>query len=54
MKLAELNLENAAEQAAGNWQTFNYFVWFRKDELDEPEQWAVIYTHHRDSGLLDH
>ena len=53
MKLAELNLEEAAEQAAGNWQTFNCFVWFRRDELSDPEKWAVIYTHHRDSGLLD-
>lgn len=51
--LGELSLEKAAEQAAGNWRNFDCFVWFRKDELDEPDAWAVIYHSHRDSGLLD-
>ena len=53
MKLGELDLEEAAKQAAGNWQSFNCFVWFPPDELKDAEQWAIIYTHHRDSGLLD-
>ena len=53
MKLAELNLEEAAKQAAGNWKQFHCFIWFRKNELDDPDQWAVIYTNHRDSGLID-
>jgi hypothetical protein len=22
-------------------------------EIDDPDDWAIIYTHHRDSGLLD-
>jgi hypothetical protein len=53
MKLGELDLEEAAKQAAGNWQSFNCFVWFPPDELHDSDQWAIIYTHHRDSGLID-
>jgi hypothetical protein len=52
-QLGELDLNEAAIEAAGNWQDFDCFVWFRKDELDEPSAWAVIYHSHRDSGLLD-
>lgn len=52
-QLGELELEQAATEAAGNWQDFNCFCWFRKDELEDADNWAVIYTHHRDSGLLD-
>ena len=51
--LGELDLEEAATTAAGNWQDFKCFVWFRDREANDPNQWAVIYTHHRDSGLLD-
>lgn len=51
--LGTLNLEEAARKAAGNWQHFDSFVWFRDRELEDAEKWAVIYTHHRDSGLLD-
>ncbi len=52
-RLGELDLEDAAQAVAGNWKKFDSFVWFRADELDVTENWAVIYTHHRDSGLLD-
>ena len=52
-QLGELDLKDAAKQAAGNWQRFNFFVWYRDRELKKPEDWAVIYTHNRDSGLLD-
>lgn len=51
--LGELDLMDAAKTAAGNWQRFSCFIWFRDDELEKPEDWAVIYTHNRDSGLLD-
>jgi hypothetical protein len=51
--LATLTLEDAAEQAAGNWQRFDSFVWFRDRDLEDADKWAIIYTHHRDSGLLD-
>lgn len=52
-KLGEFELEAAASEAAGNWQDFTCFIWFRDGELDDAENWAIIYTHHRDSGLLD-
>jgi hypothetical protein len=51
--LGELDLDEAAKKAAGNWQEFNCFVWFRDRELNDADQWAIIYTHNRDSGLLD-
>jgi hypothetical protein len=51
--LGTLTLEVAAEQAAGNWQRFDSFVWFRDRDLEDADQWAIIYTHNRDSGLLD-
>lgn len=51
--LGTLELDEAAQKAAGNWQRFNSFVWWRDRELADADQWAVIYTHHRDSGLLD-
>lgn len=53
MTIGELTLEDAAREAAGNWQRFTCFVWFRERDIPDPENWAVIYTHNRDSGLLD-
>ena len=53
MLLGELDLKDAAKAAAGNWQDFQCFVWFRDSELKRPEDWSIIYTHNRDSGLLD-
>ena len=52
-QLGEFDLNEAATKAAGNWRDFNCFCWFRRDELEDADNWAVIYTHHRDSGLLD-
>lgn len=51
--LGTLDLRDAARDAAGNWRRFNCFVWFRDNELVDADNWAVIYTHNRDSGLLD-
>ena len=45
-----MTLEDAAKEAAGNWQHFESFVWFRDSEIDDPDNWAIIYTHNRDSG----
>jgi hypothetical protein len=53
MQLAELTVKDAAKAAAGNWRRFHCFVWFRDKELKRPDDWAIIYTHNRDSGLLD-
>jgi hypothetical protein len=51
--LGELTLEEAAKQAAGNWHNFECFVWHRRNEIADADNWAIMYTHHRDSGLLD-
>lgn len=53
MKLGELDLNEAAKKAAGNWRQFDCFSWFRRSEVEDADRWAMIYTHHRDSGLLD-
>ena len=49
----ELTVEEAAKEAAGNWRNFECFVWHRQSEIADPDNWAIMYTHHRDSGLLD-
>jgi hypothetical protein len=51
--LGELTVAEAASNAAGNWQDFNCFWWIREKEVERSEDWAIIYTHNRDSGLLD-
>ena len=52
-QVAELDLEDAAKEAAGNWTRFECFAWSRSKELDSPDDWYITYSHHRDSGLLD-
>ena len=51
MKLGEMELENAAREARGNWQEFDSFGWH--DTPEGAEDWAIVYTHNRDSELLD-
>ncbi len=51
--LGTMTLEDAAKAAAGNWRKFNSFVWWREREMNDVDQWAIIYTSNRDSGLLD-
>ena len=48
-----LDLEEAAKEAAGNWKKFRCFVWWREKEMSDADQWAIIYTDNRDSGLID-
>jgi hypothetical protein len=45
--------EDAAKQAAGNWKSWTCFVWFRESDIADPDNWSIVYTHNRDSGLLD-
>jgi hypothetical protein len=52
-RLGELPLEDAAKDVAGNWQSWTCFVWDRERDLDDRDNWSIIYTHNRDSGLLD-
>lgn len=51
--LGEMTIEEAAKKAAGNWRRFDCFCWDRARKIGHPDSWAIIYTKHRDSGLLD-
>jgi hypothetical protein len=51
--VGEMTTEDAAKEAAGNWKSWTCFVWDRERDLDDAENWAIVYTHNRDSGLLD-
>lgn len=56
MRKYELTDDYYMEQArklAGNWQKFDSFAWFGKREIDNPDNWAIVYTSNRDSTLLD-
>ena len=50
--IGEMTLEDAAREAAGNWRSWTCFVWDREREIDDAENWSIVYTHNRDSGLL--
>jgi hypothetical protein len=49
----DLDLEDAAKEAAGNWMQFDCFSWHGSGDIDDADQWTIVYTHNRDSGLLD-
>lgn len=53
MNIGEMTLEDAARKAAGNWRHFDSFAWHRSVDLSDAERFCIIYTHHRDSTLLD-
>lgn len=53
MRLGELTLEEAAREAAGNWQHFDSFAWHRGHDLPDADRWTIIHTRNRDSDLLD-
>jgi len=46
-------VEEAAKEAAGNWMEFDCFSWDRSSELEDADQFCLVYTVNRDSGLLD-
>lgn len=52
-RIAGLDIDEAAKAAAGNWKKFDSFVWWRAREIEDAGCHTIIYTHHRDSGLLD-
>jgi len=51
MRLGEVSLQEAAELARGNWREFSSFGWHGRPE--DCNEFAIVYTHNRDSGLLD-
>lgn len=46
------HIEDYAKQLRGNWQKFECFVWFGEQDVPDPENWTIVYTSHRDSGLI--
>ena len=42
-----------AQAMACNWKRMQSFMWFRESEIEDSDNCAIIYTHNRDSGLLD-
>jgi hypothetical protein len=46
------DVEGAARQMAGNWQQFDLFIWRRGCGLPDANHWLIVYTRHRDAGLL--
>jgi len=46
-------VEEAAKELVGNWMSFGDFSWDRSNELEDADQYCLVYTHNRDSGLLD-
>lgn len=50
--LGATTLEEAAKESAGNWRSFESFAWDRERALEDADDWAIFYTHNRDSDLL--
>lgn len=50
MTTPDTDYAGLARAAAGNWRKFPAFAWWGRPE--DPDDWAVVYTHNRDSDLL--
>lgn len=48
-------MEKVLEKLAGNWQRFDSFSWWGRDNenVPDPERWALVYTVNRDSSPLE-
>jgi hypothetical protein len=46
-------LEEAAKETVGNWMAFDCFSWDRSHELEDADQYCLVYTHNRDSELAE-
>lgn len=51
--MIDIDIDAAARELAGNWRHFDSFCWDRGYNLDDRDDWTIVYTHNRDSGLLD-
>ena len=49
--LEPAELTEIANTMVGNWQKFDSFCWFERPE--NAEDWTIVYTHNRDSQVLD-
>jgi hypothetical protein len=46
-------LEETAKELVGNWMDFDCFSWDRSRQLKDADQFCIVYTNNRDSGLLE-
>lgn len=51
--IGDLDIESAAKEAAGNWMEFDCFSWDKANELEDSDQFCIVYTRHRDSKLVE-
>lgn len=42
--------KDLAKELVGNWKSFASFYW--ADQPDDADDWCIVYTHNRDSGLV--
>lgn len=47
------NVKETAKVLAGNWKEFDSLVWWRREEVPDPENWCVCYTSSGQSGILE-
>ena len=50
--MATTDIESAARECAGNHAKFDSFCWYDRPD-DNPQEWGIVYTHNRDSGIID-
>ena len=48
-----MSIDDDAKEAVGNWRSFSDFGWSRQYDIDDLDNWAIFYTHNRDSRLLE-
>lgn len=55
MRTHTIDVEQLASGVAGNWQRFDSFSWWGRDDelIPDPERWCIVYVSNRDSGLVD-
>ena len=46
------DVEGSARELVGNHRRFDSFCWHDRPD-DDGENWTIVYTHNRDSGLLE-
>lgn len=47
------HIQNLAKEYVGNWKKFQSFHWYESDRPEDCDNWCIIHTKSRDSGLID-
>jgi hypothetical protein len=51
--LTEEQLQKKANEAAGNWQKFDCFIWDHDAQPEDSENWCIVNLRTRDSEAVD-